>query len=214
MAKRKHLATSDVARICQVTAVTVGNWIRSGKLPASRVPGGNYRIGLKSLAEFLKRAGIALPPSLTKTQPSVLIIEHRPDTLRRITDILTDNNRSWNIDTAADCFTAGAKVVKNEPDLIILDILMPGIDPDVCRQVKKTLAWKRARVIALVDHKRPASLAKAKMLTADRLLSGDFTDRQLRSAIFGLILPDVSPSGSDHPDPPSATQPYLSGPTL
>ena len=200
MAKRKYLATSDVARICQVTAVTVGNWIRSGKLPASRVPGGNYRIGLESLVDFLKQAGIALPPSLTKTQPSVLIIEHDPDVVSRISDVLADSNRSWSIDTAADCFTAGAKVVKNEPDMIILDVLMPGIDPDVCKQVKKSSAWKRAKVIALVDRKRPTTLAKAKMLKADCHLPGTFTGKQLRSAVLGLILPDASSSGRDQTD--------------
>ena len=194
MAKRKYLATSDVARICQVTAVTVGNWIRSGKLPASRVPGGNYRIGPESLVDFLKQAGIAPPPSLTQTQPRALIIEHDPDVVSRISDVLTDSNRSWSIDTAADCFTAGTKVIQNEPDLIILDILMPGIDPDVCKQVKKTSAWKRAWVIALVDRKKPATLAKAKMLNADRRLSKNCTDLQLRSAVFGLLLPRVSPS--------------------
>jgi excisionase family DNA binding protein len=93
MAKRRYLTTSDVARICQVTAVTVGNWIRSGKLAASRVPGGNYRIDPQDLTRFLKQADIPVPPNLMQARTSVLVIEHDPHVISRISDILADNRR-------------------------------------------------------------------------------------------------------------------------
>ena len=34
MVNRRYLGTSEIARVCQVTSVTVGNWIRSDKLKA------------------------------------------------------------------------------------------------------------------------------------------------------------------------------------
>ena len=203
MTKRGYLATSDVARICQVTAVTVGNWIRSGKLAASRVPGGNYRISAEALVRFLKQAGIPAPPRLTHTQPRVLIIEHDPDIVRRISDILVDTHRMWNIDTAADCFTAGAKIIENEPDLVILDVLMPGIDPDVCKQIKQTSAWKRAKVIAFADHSQPAGLAKVQIIGPDCCLDADFTAEELRSAVFGLLFGKGPPPDANDTDPQS-----------
>ena len=194
MAKRRYLTTSDVARICQVTAVTVGNWIRSGKLAASRVPGGNYRISAQALVSLLQQADIPVPPSLTQTQTSVLIIEHDPHVVRRISNVLADSHWLCDIDTAADCFTASAKIIEAEPDLIIVDVLMPGIDPDVCKQVKQTSAWNRAKVIALVVHEQPTSLAKTRMLGPDCCLPHTFTAEQLRSAIFGLLFEKGSPA--------------------
>ena len=192
--KQRYLATSDVARICQVTAVTVGNWIRSGKLTASRVPGGNYRIATKALVSFLQQANIPAPPSLTQSRVRVLIIEHDQDVVRQISNVLADTNPQWHIDIATDCFTAGAKVIDTEPDLVVLDVLMPGIDLDVCKQVKHTSAWRRAKVIALVVPEQPASLAKAQMVAADCSLPKAFTAEQMRSAIFGLLFGKGSPS--------------------
>ncbi|NIA07315.1 MAG: helix-turn-helix domain-containing protein [Actinobacteria bacterium] len=210
MAKRGYLTTSDVGRICQVTAVTVGNWIRSGKLSASRVPGGNYRVNQQALAHFLRQADIPLPPSLTRTQPRVLIISHAPHVVGRISDVLTDSHWLCDIDTANDCFTAGAKVIDTEPDLVIVDMLMPGIDPDVCQQVRQTSAWNRARVIALVVHEQPLSLTKAQILDPDCCLPQAFTAEQLRSAIFGLLFgkdSSADDSSSDRDDPDAQSRP-------
>ncbi len=194
MPKRRYLTTSDVARICQVTAVTVGNWIRSAKLKASRVPGGNYRISHDDLISFLQQADMPVPPALTGNHIRLLIIEHDQSVVRRISDILSDKKQMWDIDVAADCFTAGAKVVENEPDLVIVNVLMQGIAPDVCKRVKQTSAWKQAKVIALVVPEQPASLAKAQMLAPDCCLPHAFTTEQLRSAIFALLFAEGSPA--------------------
>lgn len=42
------LSTGDVARLCGVTPDAVLKWIKKGKLPASRTPGGHYRISRES----------------------------------------------------------------------------------------------------------------------------------------------------------------------
>ena len=69
MVSRRYLGTSEIARICQVTSVTVGNWIRSGKLKASRVPGGNYRVTAADLVRFLQDSGMVVPSGLIDQQP-------------------------------------------------------------------------------------------------------------------------------------------------
>ncbi|MCK4851451.1 MAG: helix-turn-helix domain-containing protein, partial [Phycisphaerae bacterium] len=120
MVNHRYLGTSDIARVCQVTAVTVGNWIRSGKLKASRVPGGNYRVTAAELVRFLQDTGMAVPSGLISQQPRVLIISDDPAATRRISTVLSDIGRPWKVDTAGDCLTAGAKVVQIEPDLVIL----------------------------------------------------------------------------------------------
>ncbi len=129
MARRIHLSTSNIARICQVTTVTVGNWIRSGKLKASRVPGGNYHVTADDLAYFLGNANMLIPSALTGQQPRVLIVCEDQAVIRRTSAVLADVSGSCEVDTAGDCLTAGVKVVQSQPDLVILQLPMPGMDP-------------------------------------------------------------------------------------
>ena len=193
MAKHRYLATSDVARICQVTTVTVGNWIRSGKLKASRIPGGNYRVNNEDLVSFLQQAGMHVPASLVGNQIRVLIIEHDQTVANQITHILTDTGWRWDIEVASDCFSAGTKVIEIEPDLVILDVLMPGIDPGVCQQITQTSVWKHAKILTIIAADKPDSLAKAKSIGSDRCLAKDFTADELRSAVFDLLFGKTPP---------------------
>ncbi len=40
----EYLSTGEVARLCGVTRDAVVKWIKKGKLPATRTPGGHYRV--------------------------------------------------------------------------------------------------------------------------------------------------------------------------
>lgn len=52
------MTTGDVARLCGVTPDAVLKWIKAGKLPATRTPGGHYRVA-RSVCEEL---GLGQPP--------------------------------------------------------------------------------------------------------------------------------------------------------
>ena len=47
------LSTGKIAKYCFVTGDTVQNWIRSGILPAQRTAGGQYRVRVEDLREFM-----------------------------------------------------------------------------------------------------------------------------------------------------------------
>ncbi len=48
------LSTGQAARLCAVTPDTVLKWIRSGKLPAQRTPGGHHRVDVSDLRRILE----------------------------------------------------------------------------------------------------------------------------------------------------------------
>lgn len=59
MKKKKHISqapperyvtTGQAAKLCAVTPDTVLKWVRAGKVPAQRTPGGHHRIPLSALA--------------------------------------------------------------------------------------------------------------------------------------------------------------------
>ncbi|MEE9464925.1 MAG: helix-turn-helix domain-containing protein [Candidatus Neomarinimicrobiota bacterium] len=193
MASRRYLGTSDIARICQVTTVTVGNWIRSGKLKASRVPGGNYRITSADLVCFLETANMPVPPALIGQQPRVLIVSDDQATTGRISNILADIGGSWHVDTACNCLTAGAKVVQTEPDLVILRLPMAGMDPRVCEQICQTSAWAHCRFLVILTSDEPTEMAKAQQIGADHCLADTFTDDEFRSTVLELLFQGALP---------------------
>lgn len=52
--RESALSTGQAARYCYVTSYTIVNWIRSGKLKAQKTAGGQYRIRLGDLREFMR----------------------------------------------------------------------------------------------------------------------------------------------------------------
>ena len=58
----------DIANYCMVSRVTVRRWIRSGELPAIRLPSGHYRINTGDFREFLKRWSIPIKGTLLESK--------------------------------------------------------------------------------------------------------------------------------------------------
>ncbi len=56
----KYLSTGQAAKVCSVTPDTILKWIRSGRLPARRTPGGHHRIDRRDLDEILPVALAAI----------------------------------------------------------------------------------------------------------------------------------------------------------
>jgi len=68
-------------------------------------------------------------------EPSVVIVDDMPDNLRLLTSILKD--RGYKVRPAPSGARAMATIRKEPPELILLDIMMPGLDGyEVCRQLK------------------------------------------------------------------------------
>lgn len=56
--------TSDIARICRVSAPTIAKWIDQGKMPAHVTVGGHRRVLREDLMDFLRKYRFPLPADL------------------------------------------------------------------------------------------------------------------------------------------------------
>ena len=56
--KTHALTTGQAARYCLVTSDTIVNWIKSGFISAQRTAGGQYRILVEDLREFMRAKGM------------------------------------------------------------------------------------------------------------------------------------------------------------
>ena len=53
-AEKEYVSTGQAAELCSVTPDTVLKWIKSGKIPANRTPGGHYRISTGTLHSIIE----------------------------------------------------------------------------------------------------------------------------------------------------------------
>ena len=82
---------------------------------------------------------------MTRTTPSILVVDDEVDTCRNLSDILTD--LGYQVDVAHDGLAA-LELVRQKPyDVALLDLKMPGIDGlTLYREIKKV----RAGTVAIV----------------------------------------------------------------
>ncbi len=68
----------------------------------------------------------------------ILVIDDSPDMLKVLTLLLTENG--YEVFTALNGQIGLRLVMEHRPDLVILDLSMPGVDGwEVCRQIRKTM---------------------------------------------------------------------------
>ena len=74
MAEGRPLSTGEVARLLHVTPVCVLRWIRAGKLPAYRVPGGHFRVARFAFRKFIADNQIPLTFDSTRGR-QILVVD-------------------------------------------------------------------------------------------------------------------------------------------
>src|SRR5262245_52076960 len=128
--------THEVSRLLHVNPRSVINWIEQSLLPSYRTPGGHRRIRHDDLLAFLRKHQIPTPSSLLGGNFNILIVDDDPEIVDLLKTFL-QRQGAYEISTASDGITALMEVGRVKPDLLILDITIPGVDGiEVCRRIK------------------------------------------------------------------------------
>ena len=120
---------------------------------------------------------------------TVLIVDDDP----RIREVLVSFLRTLGLQcrTATDGAEALQAVAAAPPDLILLDIMMPGLDGiETCRRLKANPAWAAIPVIALTGQDNPASAAQMQQAGTLMYLAKPFTIENLLTTVrltLGLV---------------------------
>jgi excisionase family DNA binding protein len=166
---KQEFKTSDVARIFDLTHMTVINWIKSGRLPAYETGGGHYRIMRHDLIDFIKDTGKPLPKELESDKYRILIVDDEKNVVESIKLMLDDLGVELVIETAYNGFEAGMKVTQFLPHLVTLDAIMPGFDGDiVVKLIKDNKTLKDTKILVFTGY--PGEGNKLLKLGADRAI--------------------------------------------
>ena len=128
--------------------MTVRAWAGKG-LCANRVtPGGHRRFARHEVERFARARGMPLSRGLLATTPRTLVVDDDPQIQRLLRDFLAQHGVETAI--ASDGFEAGFQIATFRPDLVLLDLKMPGMNGlEVCRRIKADPATRTTRVIFL-----------------------------------------------------------------
>ena len=141
-----------------VGVVSVVNWINRGELKAGVTPGGHRRIAPADLIEFLRRHNLPVPQELTPSAPRVLIVDDEAGVRAWIREEILERHPDYEVKEAPDGFTAGELVAAWKPDVVILDLRMPGMDGfEVCRRIRAREESRNAVVIAMTAYHSPGA---------------------------------------------------------
>ena len=153
MHQDKPLSARQVASFCQVNLKTAIKWITKGKLKAYKLPdSGVNRIMIDDFYDFLSRYNMPIPPELkTKHLPRLLIVDDEINAITVLKRMLRADE--FEITEAVDGFEAGRKIESFDPDIVLLDLRMPGMSGgDVLKNIKKGPRATQRHVIILSGH--------------------------------------------------------------
>jgi excisionase family DNA binding protein len=149
-------STREAADRLGVSLRTVQLWSEAGLLRAWKTPGGHRRILTSSVDELLQRRTGVTARRAPGDQYEVLIVEDEPD-FRQLFEL---HLRSWalpiHLASAPSGFDALMQIGASQPDLLITDLRMPGIDGfEMLRALKASGAISELEIIvvtALTEH--------------------------------------------------------------
>lgn len=116
----------------------------------------------------------------------VMVVDDEPNILLSLEFLM--QQAGFSVTTAEDGETALQRISETEPDLVLLDISLPGISGfDVLDHLRKDERFARLPVIMLTAHGREVEKEKGMALGADDYITKPFSTQALVQKVRNLL---------------------------
>jgi len=175
------LTPAQAAQRLHVSPVTIRHWALQGRLPCITTPGGHRRFH----AEDIERLATEHPDVPAVARPlRVLIVADDPLQARYLVAFLHACRSDAQALLAGDGFEAAVQMQEHQPDLVLLDLAVPGMDgATVCRHIRRHPQLHGTRVIAMTGNPDPELAADIRSAGADGCLAKPLDPHALRTLI-------------------------------
>ncbi|WP_346293774.1 response regulator [Sphaerothrix gracilis] len=181
-----HLNLRSVVEACQVrkfnqrSAATADRTAKKAPMPAPPTET-RQAVPLESAA---RSPGMPQPASAAPKQVyTVACIDDSPTVLNAIEAFLDD--KSFKVLRIENPVSALMKIIRNKPDLILLDVTMPNLDGyELCSLLRRHALFKQTPIIMVTGNTGLIDRAKAKLVGASGYLTKPFTQPALLKIMF------------------------------
>ena len=145
-AVKKFLAPNEVADLLMVSTESVRLWSQKGWLQAETTPGGHRRYLRQNVERFARERSRNRDADDTR----ILIVDDDVQFAGYLKELLIEYHERIAVSVVNDGFSAGEQVHIFHPDIMLLDLMMPGLNGfEVCRRLKDDSATQSIRIIAM-----------------------------------------------------------------
>lgn len=148
--KMKELfTTGEAAEVCNLSQQTIIRCFDAGRLEGFRIPGSKFRkIPRPSLLRFMKDNNIPMQ-NLDSGKRKILLVDDDPEIVELMVDVL-DRDGRFTVKTASTGYDAGIMTQQFQPDLILLDYMLPDINGNVvCQTIRKNPDFSNTKIIII-----------------------------------------------------------------
>src|SRR4051812_23251078 len=116
----------------------------------------------------------------------ILVVDDTPQNVKLLGDLL--RSRGYEVTTAASGELALESIAKQPPDLVLLDIMMPGINGyEVCRKIRENPATALLLVVVATSLDQTQERIKVIEEGADGFLANPFNQAELFARVKSLL---------------------------
>ncbi|MEM1108449.1 MAG: response regulator [Planctomycetota bacterium] len=181
-----NLTTGQIAKHCRVNYRTVLRWIKAGRLTAHQLPGsrGDHRVEVDDFVSFLQENDLPIPLEFVRNTKRVLIVDDEPAMANSIGRVL--RRAGYETQYAPNGFQAGAMLNTFAPQVVTLDLQMPGVNGrDVLRFIRDHADYTNLKVL-VVSGQSLREIQDAINAGADRGIQKPFDNQTLLTHIHQL----------------------------
>lgn len=140
---------------------------------------------LKSIAAFFSLEIVKVVESNSE-KSRIMVVDDSLTSRHLVTYILS--NSGFDVIEAGDGYTALAKIEQELPDLIVLDVMLPGISGyEVCTQLKKNEKYTNIPIVLLTSLTGFTDKIRGKLAKADVYLTKPVKEEELVRVVEQLI---------------------------
>ena len=119
-------------------------------------------------------------------RPRVLIVDDEPNIVLSLHFLLT--REGYEVDIARDGESALELAARHPPDLVVLDLMLPGLDGyEVCRRLRAAPATAAAKIVVVTARAREAERVRGLEEGADAYVTKPFSTRELIATVASFL---------------------------
>ena len=117
---------------------------------------------------------------------SVLVVDDEPDNFDVIESLLSD--RPYQLHYVSNGIDALASLDLFQPDVILLDVMMPGLDGiEVCARIKAMPDWHTVPIVIVTALTEKKDLARCMAAGADDFITKPINGIELRARVQSML---------------------------